>query len=222
MFSRQINLLGKDNQKLIEDSTIGIVGLGGLGSATAHLLVRLGVKNLILIDFDCVEEHNLSRQHLYIQKDIGKTKVKSIKKHLEEINPEVNIKIHKLKIESIANLECLSESDIILDGLDNHAARRLIDLFCKKKGLPWIHGATIQEKGIVFFFDKKTTYNQIYSSKATDTHCDLSGVIATATTAVANIQAQIAINFLLGRTVEKELININMHNISVEKYKKKQ
>jgi adenylyltransferase/sulfurtransferase len=219
MFSRQVSLLGKDNQNLIENSKITIVGLGALGSAVAHLLVRMGVKNLVLVDGDIVANHNLSRQHLYVQKDLGNKKVLAAKKHLEEINPFVKIETFDLMITKIDDLECVNGSTIIVDGLDNHKSRRLIDAYCKKNNINWVHGAAIEEKGMVFFFDNKTSYDQIYPLNASDTHCSISGVLATTTTLVATIQAQLVLNFLIGRKIAKELIRVDVSKASIEKFK---
>ena len=219
MFSRQISLLGKKNQQLIENAKIAIVGLGALGSAVAHLLVRMGIKNLILIDSDTVAKHNLSRQHLYTQEDISKKKILAAKKHLKEINPSVKIETFDLLIKEVNDLDCVKESNIIVDGLDNHDSRRLIDKFCKSNNISWVHGAAIEEKGTVAFFDKNLSYEDVYPDNANNTHCSVSGVLATTTTLVATFQAQLVINFLLKRPIKKELIRINSLNLDIEKFK---
>lgn len=218
MFSRQISLLGKENQERIESSTVTIVGIGALGSAVAHLLVRMGVKRFILIDDDSVAIHNLSRQHLYTQVDIGVRKVEALKKHLIEINPNCEVKLVSKRVSSVSDLDCAKKSSIVVDGLDNHASRRIIDLFCKEHALPWIHGAAIEEKGSVIFFDNNLKYSDVYDTQAVDTHCNINGVLATTTTLVATFQAQLVINFLLGRPISKELIRINNSIVSVEKF----
>lgn len=219
MFSRQISLFGKKNQELIENATITIVGLGALGSAVAHLLLRMGVKNIILIDNDKISVQNLSRQHLYTQKDVSMSKVLIAKKHLEEINPDIKITIYQKRIEKVSDLDFAKKSSIIVDGLDNHKGRRVIDEFCKLNNLSWVHGAAIEEKGVVVFFDKNISYKDVYPDNAKDTHCSISGVLATTTTLVATFQAQLVINFLLKRPIKKELIRINSSNLSIEKFK---
>ena len=84
--SRQELVIGKKAQKKLENSKIAIVGLGATGSLTSELLVRAGVKKLILIDRDYVESSNLQRQHMFVVSDIGESKVRVSEKYLKKIN----------------------------------------------------------------------------------------------------------------------------------------
>ena len=64
-YIRQEMFLGRENQELLRKKTVCIVGLGALGSSTAEMLARAGVKELIIIDRDLVEESNLQRQSMF-------------------------------------------------------------------------------------------------------------------------------------------------------------
>ncbi len=108
--------------------------------------------------------------------------------------------------------------DLIIDGTDNHHARRLIDSFCKEHSLTWIHGAAIQDKGSVMVFPPETKYSDIYSDNAKDLHCEDLGILATTTSMVGTIQAHLTIDFLLGKTIPKDFIRVNMDPISVEHF----
>ena len=77
--------------------TIGIAGLGGLGSMVANCLVRTGIKNLIIADFDTIDFSNLNRQ-LYFLDQIGKPKVGITIENLKRINPEIKIQGHQIKL----------------------------------------------------------------------------------------------------------------------------
>ena len=77
---------GADIQQKLDHATVGIAGLGGLGSNIAVHLARLGVGRLVLVDFDTVEISNLNRQH-YTMKDIGIPKTLALLEQLEAINP---------------------------------------------------------------------------------------------------------------------------------------
>ena len=92
--SRQELVIGKDAQKKLENAKIAIVGIGALGSLTAELLVRSGVKHLILIDRDFIEGSNLQRQHMFLASDIGKPKVEVAKKFLNGINKKAKVKCY--------------------------------------------------------------------------------------------------------------------------------
>ena len=94
-YSRQIILkdIGIIGQKKIINSKVLIVGAGGLGCPVADLLARSGIGLLGVIDFDKISLSNIHRQTLYTSKDIGKYKVNVLKKKLNQINREVEIKI---------------------------------------------------------------------------------------------------------------------------------
>ena len=76
VFDRQVRIEGW-NQKLLSSQTLLCLGAGGLGSIVIINLLRLGVKKIIVIDYDKVDNHNLNRQLLYGIKDVGKPKVES-------------------------------------------------------------------------------------------------------------------------------------------------
>src|SRR6056297_2181885 len=82
----------------IKNSTVGIAGLGGLGSNVAASLARMGIAKLVLVDYDVVEPSNLNRQQYFINQ-LGNFKTEALKKTLKEINPYVEYEIYNKKIE---------------------------------------------------------------------------------------------------------------------------
>ena len=134
-YSRQIIIekIGISGQKKILKSSICIVGCGGLGSSAAQYLSMAGVGNIMLIDNDLINLSNLNRQTLFFEKDIGKYKVDTLKKNLQEINPEAKIKISKRKISKKNIDNYLSAYKIILDCTDNFQSRYIINEYCFKK-----------------------------------------------------------------------------------------
>ena len=91
IFSRNIALLGEDGFNALQNKTVFIAGLGGVGGTAFEALVRSGIKNFIIVDRDIVDPSNLNRQLLYVAEDIGKDKVEIAKKRALMINDEVNI-----------------------------------------------------------------------------------------------------------------------------------
>jgi tRNA A37 threonylcarbamoyladenosine dehydratase len=73
-FDRQVRI-DDWNQKILEQQTVFIMGVGGLGSIVLIAMLRLGVKKIIIVDYDVVDNHNMNRQLMYSIKDIGKPKV---------------------------------------------------------------------------------------------------------------------------------------------------
>ena len=134
-YSRQIIIekIGISGQKKILNSSICIVGCGGLGSSAAQYLSMTGIGNIMLIDDDFINLSNLNRQTLFFEKDIGKYKVEILKKNLKEINPEAKIKVSKKKINKKNIHSYLSAYKIILDCTDNFQSRYIINEYCFKK-----------------------------------------------------------------------------------------
>lgn len=102
----------------IKNSTIGIAGLGGLGSNIAISLARIGIGKLILVDFDVVEPSNLNRQHYFI-KHIGIKKTNAIKDIIKECNPFVQVEIKDIFLNNDNIVETFKDADIIVEAFDN-------------------------------------------------------------------------------------------------------
>lgn len=106
-------------------TTVAICGLGGLGSNIAVMLTRAGIEKLLLIDHDKVEERNLSRQQ-YKKAQVGEYKTEALKNNLQEINPNVELKIENAFITN-DNLEAfLKEADIVCEAFDNPEAKAML------------------------------------------------------------------------------------------------
>lgn len=108
-------------QEKLKNSKVLVLGAGGTGGASASSLARLGVGNITVLDYDCVEYSNLNRQ-IYFFEDVGKLKVDALQEHLERINPFIKInKINKL-INNLTDLtELGSDFDLVLCCIDKPA-----------------------------------------------------------------------------------------------------
>ena len=139
IFDRTIGLFGEENFKKIEDKTIAIIGLGGVGGTAFEALVRTGIKNFVICDFDKVDPTNLNRQILYTYEDIGKSKVEVATKRAKSINPEVNIialenRIDEETIKGLANLHI----DFLVDAIDDIPAKILLAKFAEENNIPFL------------------------------------------------------------------------------------
>jgi len=101
----------------IEKSVVGIAGLGGLGSAVAIALARIGVGKLILVDFDVVEPSNLNRQQ-YFTHQIGMPKVEALQENLSKINPCVQIQTHNEKLDRNNVERIFKEAEVVVEAFD--------------------------------------------------------------------------------------------------------
>ena len=107
----------KEVQDKISAATVGVAGLGGLGSNIAISLARLGVGHLILVDFDIVELVNLNRQQYYIHQ-IGIKKAEAIQKILHEINPYLDVEAYAVKVTPENIQDLFGTCDILCEAFD--------------------------------------------------------------------------------------------------------
>lgn len=109
----------------LKKATVGIAGLGGLGSTVAVALARTAIGNLVIADFDTVEESNLNRQHYFLNQ-IGKYKTDAMIENLKQINPQVKVEGYKqeLTVESIP--EIFVDVDIIAECFDRAEQKKML------------------------------------------------------------------------------------------------
>lgn len=102
---------------LLENATIGIAGLGGLGSNAAMLLARSGIENFVVADHDIVESSNLNRQH-YWPRQLGMAKTDALAEHLRELNPDIRLKAMQIELNRENLPEILPLAPIWVEALD--------------------------------------------------------------------------------------------------------
>ena len=116
---------GEDLQNKISSTTVGICGLGGLGSNIAITLARAGIGKLILIDFDKVDITNLHRQQ-YKANQIGMYKTEALRENLTEINPYLETEIQTVCVTEENAKELLKDCDIICEAFDNAECKAML------------------------------------------------------------------------------------------------
>ncbi|XP_011494060.1 PREDICTED: adenylyltransferase and sulfurtransferase MOCS3 isoform X1 [Ceratosolen solmsi marchali] len=148
-YSRQILLpeIGVKGQLKLKNSSVLVVGVGGLGCPSALYLAGSGVGHIGIVDYDDIEITNLQRQLLFSSLDIGKSKVIAAKEILERLNDNIKITPYKLQIQSSNALEIIQHYDVILDATDNVATRYLLNDACVISGKPLISGSALQFEG---------------------------------------------------------------------------
>jgi len=142
-FDRQmrINGWGENGQKKLKNASVGILGIGGLGSPISIYLAVAGVGRIILVDRDTIELSNLNRQILHWNRDIDVLKAQSAKQKLNKINPDIEI-ITYAETADEDNIDKLFEgADAVIDALDNFESRFLLNKFAVAQKIPLFHGA---------------------------------------------------------------------------------
>ncbi len=102
----------------IRNRSVGIAGVGGLGSSLAVALARLAVGNLIIVDFDIVEPSNLNRQQYFIDQ-IGMHKVDALRDNLCRVNPYIQVTLSKERINRSNTCRLFKKCDVIAECFDN-------------------------------------------------------------------------------------------------------
>jgi sulfur carrier protein ThiS adenylyltransferase len=109
----------------IKASVVGIAGLGGLGSAIAIALARIGVGKLILVDFDVVEPSNLNRQQYFVHQ-VGMPKVEALQKNIAIINPYVKIEIYLEKLDRNNVEKIFKETEVVVEAFDRAEEKAML------------------------------------------------------------------------------------------------
>ena len=229
-YSRQIIIkkIGISGQKKILNSSICIVGCGGLGSSAAQYLLMTGIGNIMLIDNDLINLSNLNGQTLFFEKDIGKSKVDTLKRNLQEISPEAKIKAIKKKINKKNIDNYLSQYKIILDCTDNFQSRYLINEYCFKKKKILVSAAlqNFDLQASVFSSWKKgqyPCYNCIFpkSHNTINQSCDEQGIAAPVAGFGGVLQAILTIKLIISPSpkIFQELILFDTFERNFQKIK---
>jgi len=109
----------------VKTATVGIAGVGGLGSAVAVALARTGVGCLVLADFDVVEPSNLNRQQYFVDQ-IGFLKVDALAANLARINPYVKVVAHGVRLTSANIPELFADVDVMIEAFDAAEAKAML------------------------------------------------------------------------------------------------
>ena len=138
-FSRTQLLLGEEAMDRLKNTRIAVFGVGGVGGFVCEALVRSGVGAFDLIDDDKVCLTNLNRQIIATRKTVGKYKAEVMRDRMIEINPDVDVRIHKrFFLPENADEFPFSEYDYVVDAVDTVTAKIELVLKCQKEGIPII------------------------------------------------------------------------------------
>jgi adenylyltransferase/sulfurtransferase len=150
-FSRQLVLasIGEEGQRKLGDTTVAVVGAGGLGSNSVDLLVRMGFGNVVVIDDDKVDLSNLHRVRIFGDTDVGRSKVDILQYRLGYNIKGSDLRTEKVRLVPGNAVDLLKSADVVLDGLDNMEGRYLINDACLELEIPWVYGGVVSTGGLV-------------------------------------------------------------------------
>ncbi|MFQ6040430.1 MAG: ThiF family adenylyltransferase, partial [Candidatus Poribacteria bacterium] len=132
---------GEAGQEKLKQTTIGVLGAGGLGAPLLVYLTVAGFGKIILADEDTPELSNLNRQILHWDKDIGRKKAESAKEKLQEMNKDIEIVAYADEVTENNIERVFAGVDAVCDALDNFASRFVLNAFAVARRIPLFHGA---------------------------------------------------------------------------------
>ncbi|MFR4301705.1 thiazole biosynthesis adenylyltransferase ThiF [Blautia wexlerae] len=204
-YSRHIILkeVGAKGQKKLLNSSVLIIGAGGLGSPAALYLAAAGVGTIGIADADEVDLSNLQRQIIHATKDVGKPKVLSAKESMEAINPDVTVKTYQTFVDSETIMDLIKDYDFIIDGTDNFPAKFLINDACVMAKKPFSHAGILRFQGQLMTYvpGEGPCYRCVFKDpppKDAVPTCKQAGVIGAMGGVIGSLQAMEAIKYILG------------------------
>ena len=190
-------------QQRLMNAKVLCVGAGGLGSPALMYLAAAGVGTLGIVEFDTVDESNLQRQIIHGQSDIGKSKALSAKEKIAEINPNVNVVVHEIRLDTDNVMEIFAQYDLIVDGTDNFATRYLVNDACVLLKKPYVWGSIYRFDGqaSVFWAEYGPCYRCLYPEPPPPgmvPSCAEGGVLGVLCASIGSIQTTEAIKLITG------------------------
>lgn len=127
IFEREINLIGESAFNKLQNSTVAVFGLGGVGSFVAEALARAGVGKLVICDNDVIAPHNINRQLYALHSTVGKFKTEVAFERLKDINPNLQVEVKNCFFDSQTASEFNFESySYIADCIDTVTSKLLL------------------------------------------------------------------------------------------------
>lgn len=206
-YKKQISLedIGIEGQSRIIESKVLVIGAGGLGSPILLYLAGAGVGTIACIDFDLLEEHNLHRQIVHSECNIGQAKVESAAERLQALNSHVTYLpiIEKLSETNID--KHIADYDIIIDGSDNFATRYAVNDACVRHGKPLVYGSVLNFELQLAVFNHQGSKNlrNIFPEPPNPEDvpsCDLNGVMGTVPGILGLMMVQETLKIILGHS----------------------
>jgi len=141
-YARNLGSVGWEGQMALLQSTVGVIGVGGLGGWIVEGLARMGIGHMILIDSDVFEENNLNRQAFCREANVGQPKVEAARQRVAEVNGAVDVVTHQVRVTSSSMMaELLRGADVLVDALDALPTRLALQRAAQQLAVPLVHGA---------------------------------------------------------------------------------
>ena len=166
-YLRNMGTIGLDGQIKLLQSTVAVVGAGGLGGTIVELLARQGVGHLIIIDNDCFTEENLNRQIMSTERNLGEYKTAIAAKRAREVNSAITVTTFLERLTKENAQKLLNGARVVVDGLDNLSSRLAVEQACRQLAIPYIHASIAGFNGqLMTIFPEDVGLSSVYGSSS--------------------------------------------------------
>lgn len=225
--------IGVEGQRRLKNARVLCIGAGGLGSPVLMYLAAAGVGTLGVVEFDTVEVSNLQRQVIHGQSDIGRPKGESARESIRELNPDVEVRWHNLRLENRNAVNIFRQYDLIVDGTDNFATRYLVNDAAAIAGKPYVWGSIFRFEGQVSVFwenapaGRGVTYRDLFPdppAPGTVPSCAEGGVFGALCATIGSLMATEALKLitgvgesLLGRVLVYDALSLSFRTLGLRR-----
>lgn len=226
-YNRQMMLpeIGDAGQEKLKKAKVLVIGAGGLGCPVLQYIATAGVGTIGIVDFDKVEIHNLHRQILYTENQVGQAKATTAKSVLENLNPLIDIIAFEEKLTAENALRIIQNFDVVVDGCDNFATRYLVNDTCVTLEKSLVYGSILKFEGQLAVFNHKGSKNlrDLFPEPPNPKdvpNCNLNGVMGTLPGIIGTMMAHETLKLIMDLPILKnELVLFNTLNWSYNKLK---
>lgn len=229
-YSRHIILpeINDAGQEKLKQSSVLIVGMGGLGSPVAMYLAAAGVGHLVIADHDTVEQSNLQRQIAHTLESIGDSKVSSAKTTLQNLNPWIKITTIEQRLDGKVLDDAVANVDMVIDCSDNYTTRFALNKACVEHSKALVSGTAVRFNGQVAVFNQgaeSACYQCLYQAEQfNDESCEDQGILTPVVGVIGSLQATEALKVLIGigqsldsRLLIYDALNTSFKTINITK-----
>lgn len=213
-YNRQTMLpeIGDSGQEKLKRAKVLVIGAGGLGCPILQYISTAGVGTIGIVDFDKIEIHNLHRQILYTEDQVGLSKALIAKEKLEALNPLIKVAAFEAKLTVENAVQIIQDFDVIVDGSDNFATRYLVNDTCVALGKPLVYGSILGFEGQLAVFNHNGSKNlrNLFPEPPNPKevpNCSLNGVLGTLPAMIGTMMAHETLKLIIGLpTLKNELV----------------
>ena len=213
-YNRQTMLpeIGDSGQEKLKQAKVLVIGAGGLGCPILQYISTAGVGTIGIVDFDKIEIHNLHRQILYTEDQVGLSKALMAKEKLEALNPLIKVTAFEAKLTVENAVQIIQDFDVIVDGSDNFTTRYLVNDTCVALGKPLVYGSILGFEGQLAVFNHNGSKNlrDLFPEPPNPKevpNCSLNGVLGTLPGMIGTMMAHETLKLIIGLpTLNNELV----------------